>query len=264
MKNCSDDNDFVLGLEENAIDSLIHAVEHFIANKKPTDLKYTILQLFHALELFLKTRLAIAHPILIYQEPEKAGDNAKTVSFESLTGRLCKVGVDLSKQELEDINVLRKVRNSIEHHRINANYEQIEDYVGRTMRFLETFLQKELNIILKEQLVPEIYHPLSEALYSYEERLEKAQQEREKHLPARPKDRLLYQILVCEECGEETVTVPDPTSKDGTVHCTFCAAQFYTEECMRCSSVMLSSTPFNENNHLGICDVCEEQIADYD
>jgi hypothetical protein len=45
---------FVLGLEENAIDSLVHAVEHFLAEERPTDLKYTISISFMLLSCFLK------------------------------------------------------------------------------------------------------------------------------------------------------------------------------------------------------------------
>ena len=101
---------FVLGLEENAMDSLIHGVEHFVDGGRPTDLKYTILHVFHALELFLKARLAKAHPLLIYQKPEKP---INTVDFAELTGRLFQVGVKLSEENLKDLNRLRSIRNTI-------------------------------------------------------------------------------------------------------------------------------------------------------
>ncbi len=34
-----------LNLEQNAMDSLVHGVEHFVNEEKPSDLKYTILHI---------------------------------------------------------------------------------------------------------------------------------------------------------------------------------------------------------------------------
>lgn len=259
-----DDNDFVLTLEENAMDSLVHAVEHFIAGKKETDLKYTILHVFHAVELFLKARLAKADPNQIYEKPDNSGANAYTVKFDELIKRLGKFNVDLSRQDKNNLQFLRQVRNSIEHHRLNANSEQIEDYVGRAMRFLETFLENELGITLKAELNKEVYHILSEALYSYEERLKKAEQEMEKHLPQHPRDRVLYEVLFCQDCDEKTVAFPDETSKDGTVHCFFCERRFYGGFCGRCGCAIVSATASEDDDGIVICDNCCDQIADYD
>lgn len=53
----------IIGLEKNANDSLVHAVEHFVADEMPTDLKYAILHIYHAVELFLKAWLVKICPI---------------------------------------------------------------------------------------------------------------------------------------------------------------------------------------------------------
>jgi hypothetical protein len=66
LSNSVNENEFVLGLEQNAMDSLVHGVEHFVNEEKPTDLRYTILHVFHAVELFLKARLAKDDPLSIF------------------------------------------------------------------------------------------------------------------------------------------------------------------------------------------------------
>lgn len=55
--------DFSFSLQENAIDSLQHGIEHFLEeNQAGRNLKATIIHVFHAVELFLKAALATVHP----------------------------------------------------------------------------------------------------------------------------------------------------------------------------------------------------------
>jgi hypothetical protein len=58
----------VIRLEENAMDSLVHGIEHYLYGRKTTDWKYVILHVFHAVELFLKARLAKYDESLIYKK----------------------------------------------------------------------------------------------------------------------------------------------------------------------------------------------------
>lgn len=265
MKKPERENDFILELEQNALDSLTHGIEHFMERKRPTDIKYSVLHVFHAVELFLKARLAKAHPLLLYQKPEVPLNKSPTVDFSSLLGRLHNVGCSFSKQSLDDLTYLRQVRNSIEHHHVEEHRDTLEEYVARTLRLLDGFLEKELGILLKERLEKKAYHMMSELLYSYEERLEKAQREMKLYLPS---DAEIYNskglveaiTLICEECGEETIVIPDPTSNDGTVHCFFCGADFYMTVCERCNEPMLSMKPFDEEHSL-ICVNCWDSIT---
>lgn len=254
---------FILDLDQNAMDSLKHAVEHFLG-KKPNDLKYTILHVFHAIELFLKARLAQAHPILIYDRPEDASDDAKTVAFDSLVRRIKNIGVDLSKDQLEDLGYLRKVRNSIEHHKFRGDHKNVVEYVGKAMKFLDKFLEDELDIKLREQLDEKIYKTLIEAVYSYEELVQKAVRAMEDDLPL-SKERLDHTIHICENCGEETLPFPDPSSKSrDTIHCYFCGEEWYVEECSKCGGPILSSEPFKEENWRGCCDSCFSYMVSKD
>lgn len=91
MNNFPRQNNFVLRLEDNAIDSLIHAVEHFLDGERITNLKYAILHVFHAVELFLKARLADINKELIFRrqnDKQKSDDTRYTISFNEAIIRL--------------------------------------------------------------------------------------------------------------------------------------------------------------------------------
>jgi hypothetical protein len=271
MTNFLSGNDFVLGLEENAMDSLEHAVEHFCDGERETDLKYTVLHIFHATELFLKARLAKAGLEQIYRNKRVEVDGY-TVDFKELKKRLCHVGVKLSEQDKNDLEFLRKVRNSIEHYQVAGDYEEIENYAGRAMRFLKIFLYKELGIDLKNELNDHTYEALLDAFGSYSERM--AQQ----NISLHPKDYgVEHDLLLCEKCDKEAVAFPDPTSKDGTIHCFRCEVRYSIKFCLRCGCPILSlvepgestvqdinEEDFDENDDGRLCSECLEQIDDRD
>ncbi len=239
-KRLPDGDDFQFDLVANAEDSLSHGVDHFLEAEEsgdPSHLKYTILHSFHATELFLKARLAKAHPSLIFQKPEDAcKDDPKTVDFDTLISRLAAAGVKLHDQDKEDLNQLRKVRNRIEHHKISFGLEQAQDYVGRAMRFLDKFLQDELSISLKDHLENDKYKALEEALYSYEERVRRAEESAEETGPFGD-DGSNSSLIDCPECGETTIS-PIPEA-DGDCRCHFCSARFTVTYCLRCGGAML-------------------------
>lgn len=246
-------NDFILNLEQNAFSSLSHGIEHYIDTEKPDNLKFAIIHVFHAIELFLKARLAKAHPLLIYAKLDcEVKDDSCTVGFEAIIMRLRNVDVKLTKGNIDDINALRKLRNSIEHHRITANSVEVENCIGRAARFLGEFLEEELEINLKDAIGEGIYNTLSEAIYSYEERLNKANSEMTKLLP-HDKEVLSYEFEFCPECNEETIVIPDPVSEDERVHFFFWNAKFYCTGCHRCGRRSLS---MREGEGIPICEDC--------
>ena len=263
MSGAINENDFVLGLEQNAIDSLVHGVEHFVNGEKPTDLKYTILHVFHAVELFLKARLARTDPSSIFTKKQH------TVDFRTAIKRLREAGIEVSEQNYNDLNSLGVIRNSIEHYQIQFDRNAIEHYIGRAMFFLDSFLSRELGINLKEQLDEDTYAVILEALYTYKEQLEKAKEplrqamvemERGVRLEERP---YLYSLMFCPQCSEETILIPDPTSRDKTVHCFFCDSRFVVEFCERCDSPILTTLSSIKERDIDeplICENCWDEL----
>ncbi|AFY36887.1 hypothetical protein Lepto7376_0454 [[Leptolyngbya] sp. PCC 7376] len=74
----------VITLEENALDSLVHGIEHYLHGKRKSDWKYTILHVFHAVELMLKARLAKYDEKLIYSNRK----NGHTINCSEAVKRL--------------------------------------------------------------------------------------------------------------------------------------------------------------------------------
>lgn len=279
------ESDFVLDLEHNAMSSLLHGIQHYVDalallkarfikhHSLITDnFKFAIIHVFHAVELFLKARLAKAHPLLIYSKPEnEANDDAHTVGFDALLGRLSNLDVIFTKEDRDDLNALRRMRNSIEHYRIQKDIEDVKLYVGRAARFLEKFLKGELDITLKEEILKEdvaegeeTYRILSEAIHSYEERLQKAKEEMEDHLPADLKERFTdHEIAQCDTCGEETVVIPDDRYEDNRTKCFFCGEEYYYEHCTRCGLPILSSSLLDDNEY-NPCSDCWHEIMSKD
>ena len=258
---------FSLNLETNALDSLIHAIEHyqwFLEEEQDRDLKYVVLHTFHALELFLKTRLAQDHPLLIYDRPEEKIEGARTVDFGKLQRRLMNVGVDLTEYE-KPLNSLRRTRNDIEHHSVHIPRRQLEDYLGRALYFLDNFLHDELELNLKEILSAELdddaYRLILEQLYTYRERLERVEQELRKHVRI-PGTEERYEQLTCPQCGEMTILLPDPSRDDdqARVHCYFCETLYPVHSCELCGGAILEwfTVPEDDDFDLRFCEDCQE------
>lgn len=253
-------SDFVLDIEKNAFSSLTHGIEHFIESDTTDNLKFAIIHVFHAVELFLKARLAKEHPLLIFTKPEcEIDEDSHTVRFDVLLGRLRNVGVNLG-DFVPDLAALRRVRNSIEHHRITATKKDVRSYIGRASKFLNGFLERELGMTLQDELEDDKYKVLYEAIYSYEERLKSALGAIEKLMSADEENRLKCKIVSCSECKEQTIVIPDSTYSGKRTRCNFCMEEFYYTKCSECSKTILSNRDFDETIMRGICRQCWDDI----
>jgi rRNA-processing protein FCF1 len=82
-----------------------------------------------------------------------------------------------------------------------------------------------------------------------ERRLARAMREIEKSIPY-GKDGLDYSIICCDECGEQTVVVPNP--KRGPPRCANCRTRFpEAETCAKCGQWLL-----NGLQDISVCDEC--------
>lgn len=259
-------SDFVIELEQNAKDSLIHGIVHYqesLGSEQKTEtkrfnLKFSILSIFHSIELYLKARLVKAHPILIYDRPEYVGKDPKTVSFEALIKRLYNVGVDLSKDE-KNLKNLQSTRNAIEHHRIELSILQVKDYIVKAIRFLEDFLLKELEINLKLMLDEEdkgIYKDIAHCLESFDARLVIAL-DRVKAYELQSHD---FDIITCNCCRQKTMVLPNPETSEGNAYCFLCEMAFLIIFCGGCK-LPIYLEPDDEPIWIISCHDCEEWAA---
>lgn len=261
-ENEQGERDFFISLEDNAFGSLEHGVEHFLGGSK-RDLKFTVLHIFHAVELLLKARLAKEHPLLILQRPEDDREHGHTVDYFVMLKRLKNLGVKFSREEMKSLDFLHGVRNKIEHRELADNRIQIEDYIARAVKLLDRFVSQELGIRLKDRIEVRLYKEMLQVMYSYEERQQIIQGEIHDALPGRPKEQLDYVLMACENCEEEAVLVPDPTSEDNSVHCFACETRFDYFTCDNCGTPVLLSSPSDERED-DICDACWNSLMSGD
>lgn len=90
-----------------------------------------------------------------------------------------------------------------------------------------------------------------------ERRLARAMREIEGSIPY-GKDGLDYSVVCCDECGEETVVVPNP--KRGPPRCAHCRTRFpEAETCAKCGQWIL-----NGLQDISVCDECLEYALESD
>lgn len=245
---------FAFELEENAKDSLRHGIEHLLTDGSPADLKQAILSVFHAVELFLKSRLAKEHPTLIFKHPEEANSSdPHTVSFETVIKRLQAAGVTLDKIDCENLAHLQKVRNRLEHHRYDGDKQEAEDFVAKAANFLHRFIDREFDTDWKDILGRLTLETETLAL-SYEQRLRAAGSRLAAVTDSDPKS-MGEDVEMCEACGEDMVPCPDPNSPDGTTECYFCGEEYFIADCNSCGCRVLTSSDFSEIGYTcGGCD----------
>lgn len=244
----------------------MHGVEHHLYGRRNTDWKYVILHVFHAVELFLKARLAKHDESFIYKN-RKSGNTVGADDAIDLLVTEAKLSLFQYTERQEsgryklggELDALRKARNSIEHKEVALKPSEVKEFLGAAFVFLDTFVDKELGLSLKTELdnldeirkeelsengveVDDIesqstYRTLSMAYLFY------IQQMRTKGIPiSDPKEKWNdYQYFTCEMCNEEAIAVPDPTAKYPRIaHCFNCLAEYTVHYCLKCEEPYVS------------------------
>lgn len=258
----------VTKLEENAMDSLVHGVEHHLYGRRNTDKKYVILHVFHAVELFLKARLAKHDESLIYKNRKNGNtvgvDGAIDLLIEEVKLPLFQYAEKETEKQKKyklggKLNDLRKARNSIEHKEVSLNPDEVEKFLATAFIFLDNFVAEELGLNLKYELdkLDEVreeefaengadiknlesqstYRTLSMTYFFYLQHME-----REGIPILKAKEKWIdYNYFTCEICDEEAIAVPDPTAKYPRVaHCFNCIAQYGVHYCVKCGEPYIS------------------------
>lgn len=250
---------FSIDLADNAADSLATAIDYYLDRKNPTWWKYTVMLTAHAVELYLKVRIAEVDYGLLFDK--KNPDFS--VGYDTAVQILKDNGVVLSASEISDIKAIRRMRNAIEHLETTIKAEALERYLARVLRFLDEFLKEELDTDIGTALsdIPERFREFKEAIYEAEEWLRLASEAASERMPS---VRDLHkgargEYAFCTECGNETVVVADhidvPT-------CEYCRAEFPNcEYCDTCGTPVLDGIPEDD---VGMCESCWEYRLDRD
>jgi hypothetical protein len=141
---------YVLGLMDNAKDSLDHAIEHLTASTSPSgkDIKRVILDVSQVVELILKEKVRQIHPVLIWENVDKYPSRSEQmIGTEKAIARLSAIGgVPFSEEFKKTIRLCRKLRNSIEHYEVEFELNEARIIIGRILSFVFSFTKTHLGV----------------------------------------------------------------------------------------------------------------------
>lgn len=210
---------------ENAVDSLNEALTKYQEGKagNPKAYKFCVQHLSHFLELILKYYVTLSHPLLIYKNPfaKSIGSDSQTIGLQEAISFLKNEGKLVDGKFEDDLYWLKKLRNSIEHHKFSMNAEEVEETIGRLMSAIANFDEAHEKIEVDQYLAADQFEIFHELAKTYEKALKKAEAEIEDFFrgiaPGEPVEAHVYH---CDECDHDTM-IPNGESSTG-YRCTFC------------------------------------------
>lgn len=134
-------------LFRSAVEVLEHGLWHYFRSSTSADMKFAILHVDQAIELFLKEKVRSAGKS-IYKNPKET----ITIwgAYEILATELnCKIA------ERPDLELLHEERNNIQHKYANPNPEDTAFHMEKALQFLKRFLKDELGADISEHVPSE-------------------------------------------------------------------------------------------------------------
>jgi hypothetical protein len=134
-------------LFRSAVEVLEHGLWHYFRSSTSADMKFAILHVDQAIELFLKEKVRSSGRS-IYKNPKET----ITIlgAYDILEKELnCKIA------EKADLELLHEERNNIQHKYSNPNPEDTALHMEKALQFLKRFLKDELSADISEHLPSE-------------------------------------------------------------------------------------------------------------
>ncbi len=134
-------------LLRSAFEVLDHGLWHFFRSDTTTDMKFAILHIDQAIELFIKERVRRGGKS-IYKNPKE------TISIWD-GYRILEQELNCTIPEKPDLELLHEERNTIQHKYANPNPDDTAFHVDRAMHFIARFTKDELKIDLANHITSE-------------------------------------------------------------------------------------------------------------
>lgn len=127
-----------MALLENAHDFLNESLRcSVLAEREPREWKFAVLHVVQAIELLLKARLEVEHPVLIFEDVDR---RRRTISMAQAVDRIVTVaGVPLTSREQRSIRKARAWRDAIVHHEFEMSAYEVESVYVQLFEFLVRF-----------------------------------------------------------------------------------------------------------------------------
>jgi hypothetical protein len=221
---------YELDLLGNALDSLAEALAKFEEGDAGEEkaFKFAVLHMAHFVELILKCHIASIHPLLIYKNPHSATlDRTQTIAFWDAVNFISNEDEGrVSKEFRNDLSWLKKLRNDIEHHKVQMNVEEVRQILGRVFQAVLAFLGAHSQLDVEAHIPKEIMETFKrlsdEYLFRLHDALKKCEEiSAEFDDPMDPESG--PSVVDCSDCGNPTFAV-DRASETG-YRCLMCDSQ---------------------------------------
>ncbi|MCU1365540.1 MAG: hypothetical protein JWN39_1179 [Ilumatobacteraceae bacterium] len=151
-----------LTVRENAYHFLEQSLRHVdTADTDEVGLKFAVILAAQGIELLLKARLEMEHPLLVLSDLDKPKQRT-TVSVDAAVVRLKRSGVAIDAADEERIARARRLRNEFMHYEVNATAEQMMTTHADLFEFAHVFHLDAFGSELHDQLNPDVW--VSEAI----------------------------------------------------------------------------------------------------
>lgn len=138
-------------LLRSALEVLDHGLWHFLRSDTATDMKFALLHVDQAIELFLKEKVR-ASGKSIYKNPKE------TISIYGAYEVLTSLNVAIP--EKPDLELLHEERNNIQHKYSSPSPEDAHFHVDKAIRFIQRFLKTELNVAIEDHIPLDVLESL--------------------------------------------------------------------------------------------------------
>jgi hypothetical protein len=126
-------------LLRSAFEVLEHGLWHYLRSNTTTDMKFALLHIDQAIELFFKEKIR-GSGRSIYKNPKE------TITIWGAYQILGELGCKID--EKPDLELLHEERNNIQHKYSNPTTEDAAFHVDNAMKFINKFVSKELKLNL--------------------------------------------------------------------------------------------------------------------
>ena len=205
------------------IESLSKAIE---AESNSNQWKFAILSLVQSIELALKERLKIEHPILIFSNIDK---KTHTVSLDFALNRLNRIAnVKITNEDIKSIKIAKEWRHLITHYEFYFTIQSVKSVFGRLFSFLLDFYRHQLKEEVKDFLPESLWQEALD-IQEYFNELARRAEERIKEEK--------YDVKTCYNCGYDTFVITNGINtcflcshKSNLISCDWCNELFFEEE----------------------------------
>lgn len=138
-------------LLRSGLEVLDHGLWHFFRSDTSTDMKFAVLHVDQAIELFLKEKVR-ASGQSIYKNPKE------TISVFGAYDALKALGIKIP--EKPDLELLHEERNNIQHKYATLSAEDAAFHIDKAIRFIKRFLKEELGVLIETHVPTEYLEQL--------------------------------------------------------------------------------------------------------